>query len=133
MNNWKLKIKGAIKRFILKIIQVYFFYIPEPVTRVEVLRYVKSHKIGKGLCGNLLFVMKNEFSLDLPISITFPLFTNENAQKFGAKPVFRYNTYSEYWWSMGEWNTGREDFLDWLIEQYKDDTTNLRKLVYDES
>ena len=132
MNDWKLKIKGAIKKFILKIIQVYFFYIPKHVTRVEVLRRVKSLKTGKGLCGGLLYVMGQEFDLDISISTAFPLFTNENARKFGAKPVEEFMSRIEYWWKRGKWNTGREDFLDWLIEQYKDDTTNLRKLKYHE-
>ena len=135
MNNWKLKIlraKGAVKKFILKIIQVYFFYIPKPVTRGEVLRRVKSLKTGKGLCEGLLYVMGQEFDLDISISTAFPLFTNENARKFGAKPVEEFMSRYEYWWKMEEWNTGREDFLDWLIEQYKDDTTNLRKLKYHE-
>lgn len=132
MNDWKLKIKGSIKKSILKITQVCFFYIPKPITRVEVLRRVKSLKTSKGLCEGLLYVMGQEFDLDISISTAFPLFTNENARKFGAKPIEEFISRIEYWWEMGNWNTGREDFLDWLIEQYKDDTTNLRKLKYHE-
>jgi hypothetical protein len=50
----------------------------------------------------------------------FPLFTRENAKPFGASDT------GTYWWPLGIWNTGRMDFLNWLIEQYQNDETDIR-------
>lgn len=50
-----------------------------------------------------------------------PLFTIRRATKFGAKS----NIPNGYWWTPGYLGTGRIDFLNWLIEEYKDDDTNL--------
>lgn len=36
--------------------------------------------------------------------------------------------YKSYWWEEGNWNTGRLDFLDFLIEENKHNKTDLRKV-----
>ena len=56
------------------------------------------------------------------LTVYFPKFRREVAFKFGA------NKSNDWWWEYDVWDTGRMDFLDWLIDQYKDDKTNLRKL-----
>ena len=58
----------------------------------------------------------------LLITKCFPKFRREEALKFGA------NKEDDWWWESDVWNTGRMDFLNWLIDQYKDDKTNLRKI-----
>lgn len=94
------------------------------VTRVDVLRKAKSCK-KEGLC---LAIRHALVYYDLPsltladLSEIFPLFTRENAKRFDGDP------FHLYWWPIYEWNTGRMDFLNWLIEQYKNDNTDLRKL-----
>ena len=52
----------------------------------------------------------------------FPKFRREDAINFGAHKL------DSWWWDYNGWDTGRMDFLNWLIEEYKDDKTNLRKL-----
>jgi hypothetical protein len=94
-----------------------------PVTRKEVLERVKKIKI-RGLCHSISYVL-NEYNIlnDLHfLYIWFPKFVKENALQFGA------DKYSDWWWKCDVWDTGRMDFLNWLIEQYKDDKTDLRKL-----
>lgn len=52
----------------------------------------------------------------------FPLFTRNNALAFGASES------DDFWWPIGNWSTGRKDFLNWLIKQYRDDKTDLRTI-----
>lgn len=95
-----------------------------PVTRVEVLEHAKELQVTckyPGLCHLL-----NSALIDYEIwwaspSTTFPKFKEEYAKHFGA-------SYHGYWWERGRWDTGRLEYLNWLIEQYKDDKTNIRKL-----
>lgn len=59
----------------------------------------------------------------------FPLYTHDNAVEFDAwrdKPM----SGCEFWWPPFVWDdsSGRMRFLNWLIEQYKDDDTDLRTL-----
>lgn len=101
-----------------------------PVTRVKVLKHVKSlmyyYCTFGGLCSALsaslddYHIYKNYTKL----KYYFPLFTYENAQKFGAN-----GCPSGYWWDEKDWKNGRMEFLNWLIEQYKDDKTNLRNIL----
>jgi len=91
------------------------------IYRVDVLRYAKKHK-GLGLCDTLyLALMAYGIPVKCNIESYFPLFNRSNAFEFNANDIL-------YWWEAGVWNTGREDFLNWLIKQYKKDKTNLRKL-----
>lgn len=34
-----------------------------------------------------------------------------------------------YWWPPDDWEGSRMDFLNWLIDQYEFDTTDLRKTI----
>ena len=93
-----------------------------PVTRKEVLLRAKKLK-ECGLCLSFCHVL-NKYNISHNYQYTryFPKFVRKNALPFGA------NKDVDYWWEPYIWNTGRMDFLDWLIDQYKDDKTNLRKL-----
>lgn len=98
-----------------------------PVRRVEVLKKVKKNlekKNYQGLCHALMDVFCDyNLNTGFDLAELFPGYTWMNAIKFGAT-----KDYMPYWWEKYNWKTGRIDFLNWLIEQYKDDKTNLRKL-----
>lgn len=100
------------------------------VYRKDILEYALKHHMYTylsenhgGLCISISEALTH-YGIDASITVdtVIPLFTRNNAiNLFNAKPNF-------YWWPRGEWNTGRLDFLKWLIEQYKDDKTNLKEL-----
>lgn len=91
-----------------------------PVTRKEVLKRAKRYK-GPGLCYTIGKAFEDYNIIVFNISLVLPLFNKNNTKQFGG-------SLGGYWWDWGVWNTGRMAFLNWLIEQYKDDKTNLRKL-----
>lgn len=93
-----------------------------PVTRKEVLKRAKKLKRA-GLCFSIdrALIDYEIYSNHLLITY-FPKFKREEALKFGA------NKSDAWWWEHDVWDTGRMDFLNWLIDQYKDDKTDLRKL-----
>lgn len=98
-----------------------FLYLP--VTRIEVLEYAKELQATQqypGLCRLLDAALEYYDIYDSPATI-FPKFKEEYAKHFGA-------SYYGYWWESGRWDTGRLDFLNWLIKQYEGDNTNIRKL-----
>ena len=119
-----MKIYTKIKSFFN---QLFHPSIYPPITRKEVLEYAKNHYSHcNGLCiaiNMALFHYGINIDKSSKIYLLFPLFDVKNAIQFGADED------NAYWWESGIWNTGREDFLDWLIERYKDDTTNLKKEV----
>lgn len=98
------------------------------ITRVDVLEKAKSYRVF-GLCyairksliyyGIFITGSYGDFG-DLPK--IFPKFTREYAMPFGA------NEEKAYWWRFNDWEGGRMDFLNWLIDEYKDDTEDLGKI-----
>lgn len=91
-------------------------------------RYLRIKENYGGLCITIRYALEH-YGICVPcmIKTMFPLFTNDNASSlFNA--TYCENLYSCYWWSEGIWDTGRLDFLKWLLEQYKDDKTNLKEL-----
>ena len=100
-----------------------------PIYRKDVLQYVKiTHKkyiYSVGLCKTIadaLFWFNIYVDLYNNIKDYFPKF-GDNINKFNGDNNFA------YWWTPVTWNTGRLDYLNWLINEYKDDKTNLRKLL----
>jgi len=98
-----------------------------PVCRVDVLKRVRNHH-DLGLCYSisdalLHFKLPPYNGICDTVKYYFPLFTRKNASAFDANGEL-------YWWPCGEWipGKGRMAFLEWLIEQYKDDKTDLRTL-----
>lgn len=96
-----------------------------PVTKSEVLKRAKKYK-NLGLCYAIGEALRDYNIKYVYISSIFPLFNIEEAKRFG---VGCYN-YGGFWWPVGNWETGRMDFLNWLIEHYKEDNEDLRKLNY---
>ena len=95
-----------------------------PVTRKEVLKRAKKLKRA-GLCFSIDEALR-DYGIDLSYAFVvkyFPKFRREEALKFGAHEL------DSWWWEQNVWDTGRMDFLNWLIDQYKDDKTNLRKII----
>lgn len=104
----------------------FFFTKKKGVTRVEVLKKAKDFKSNEaGLCHSISSAL-SFYGLSCmgsaEIKLLFPLFRRNNAFRFGGRDW-------PYWWPRGKWDTGREDFLNWLIEKYKYDTTDLKELV----
>lgn len=100
-----------------------------PITRVEVLEYAKelqSTRQYPGLCL-LLEDALSAYEIWPFASTVFLKFNIKDARAFGAYE-YAYSKKGGYWWERGDWNTGRLKYLNWLIEQYKDDKTNIRKL-----
>lgn len=89
--------------------------------RIEILK--EAHKLLKegyvpGICIAIQRVYSNNGKLIeiFDISKTFPLFTLENAKKFGAEDNI-------YWWKQYKYGlfSGRRRFMKWLIKQYEND------------
>lgn len=108
----------------------------ECVYRKDILEYaLKHHKYPNsdnygGLCKALINAL-NHYGIStrgVNIDYYLPLFRNHIAgTQFNAKINYLGDT-GEFWWPKGNWNMGRLDFLKWLLEQYKDDKTNLKEL-----
>lgn len=107
------------------------------ITRLDILKKAKeiflSDKNVRGLCNAIYtaFVVLDVFNspyrlFNIKISDYIPLFTFENAKKFGADGREYW-----YWWNPGEWDNGRLDFLNWLIEQYQGDDTDIDSIEID--
>jgi hypothetical protein len=97
---------------------------PNYVTRLQILTFAREHHTDAyGLCSLLHGALQN-YGICCEPNEVFPLFTNRNARLFGAK----FTTSCDYWWPKDDWETGRLQFLDWLIEQYKNDPTDLTTL-----
>jgi hypothetical protein len=101
-----------------------------PVTRVDVLKRARDYKWTSGLCIAIKCAL---WDFNIPTEpknvvskLYFPEFNRKSALVFGADP------YSVFWWEVHNWSTGRERYLNYLINCYKDDKINLRKLAYDE-
>lgn len=100
-----------------------------PIYRVDILRYVKYIEQRSGLCHSISSALSHcnvykttETDVGAVVSRFFSLMFRKNAEHFNAS----YN--AGFWWPVGDWTGGRMDFLNWLIDQYKDDKTDLRKL-----
>lgn len=109
-----------------------------PVYRYDLLRYVLYYDHSLGICNavwgailtaGLREVYERETADvdDSGISIQFPhilpKFTYTNAQQFNGNFYHR-----AYWFPLGDWKK-RKEFIRWLMEQYKDDKTDLRTII----
>lgn len=91
------------------------------VYRKDVLEYALKHNHNKGVC-RALWDSLSHYNLGSYINGYLPLANFNNAKKFNARL-----RYDGYWWSLGDWKN-RTKYLKWLIEQYKNDKTNLKEL-----
>ena len=102
-----------------------------PVTRYDILKCAKKRAIKYpetygGICNIITDTLLFDFGLSIECFLKdyFPKFTYENALKFGAIPEHEHM----YWWKYKDWKGDRMKFLNWLIQEYKDDKTDLREL-----
>lgn len=91
-----------------------------PIYRVDILRYVKYIERFSGLCHSLFVALTRCNVSIITATPPFPLMDRENAKPFNARSL------ATYWWPAGDWTGGRMNFLNWLIDQYKDDKTDLK-------
>lgn len=94
-----------------------------PVSRKTILN--RAAKLYKGKTDGLCDALERsliDYGIYISATNAFSeFFTQENAKGFGG-------INPGWWWPRKDWTSGRSEFLDWLIEQYKDDKTNLRKV-----
>lgn len=104
------------------------------VKRVDVLKRAREYFVGgcsHGLCYAIQTAL-SDYTHQVVIHLwkVFPLFTCETAYKYGFNP--HYDTVNEkysdcgFWWNLHDHH--RLDFLEWLIEQYKDDEEDLLEM-----
>ena len=100
-----------------------------PVTRADVLKRARDYEYTGGLCIAIKCALW-DFKIpteprprNIISKLYFPEFNRKSALVFGADP------YSIFWWEVHNWSTGREEYLNYLINCYSDDKTNLRKLA----
>lgn len=122
MKNYIKNILKSIKIFILK-----FLYL-NPIYRIDILEYVKNHhEEYYGICEGIEDACC-KFQLGSPYSsrLIIPKLSLRYAKNFSIREKA---TEDGFWWKPNNWDTGRLDFLNWLINEYKDDKTDLRYLV----
>jgi hypothetical protein len=108
----------------------------KPITRRKVLLYALFHNHYAGLCKALRKALEH-FNMLTSINAyflpyMFPLFTYENATKFGARDFQSLTWYLRFdhaWWEPGWWIfTGRLRFHIWLLKEYWNDETDMEQL-----
>lgn len=129
---WNLCFGGEVIMF-----DLFLTSMEKPITRRKVLLYALFHNHQVGLCNSLYRSMIHFNMLVSVHSISlchmFPLFTYENAAKFGAdknlQPLPRYKRFDHFWWESGWWIfTGRLLFHLWLLKKYWNDETDLEQV-----
>lgn len=100
-----------------------------PIYKVDVLFDVKYNTrfSNNGLCPAIRHSLdrclnRDEFELYQIEDIFNKLDRNIAIDRFNG-------IHYHYWWSINDWKGGRMDFLNWLIDQYGFDTTDLRKTI----
>lgn len=85
--------------------------IQNKITVLDILEYANKHR-SIGLCWSLDGACVHYHRHYSCFEAKCPKFCAEEAQAFNAR------TSSGWWWTKGEWGTGREKFLKYLIEYY---------------
>ena len=108
-----------------------------PIYPIDILRWAKYYYANEdciGLCGAIEYSISDLMDVYNVPHHFIPLLSPEVAKTFqkdyGVDTRTTQYTYRHFWWEPFVWelNGGRLGFLNWLIEKYKDDKTNLRKL-----
>ena len=98
-----------------------------PVRRKSVLtltKKIRTEQSNIGLCSAISSALaEHGIWRDRALIEYFPEFTFEN-----AKEKFKADGTKEFFWWIDYDDPNRVEFLDWLIKQYENDKTNLRKL-----
>jgi hypothetical protein len=108
-----------------------------PIYRKDVLIWVKYYYANedcRGLCSAIFHSVSDLMHVYNGTHCFIPLLSPGVAKIFhkehGVDTSITQYTYGHFWWKPYSWklNGGRLGFLNWMIEKYKDDKTNLRKL-----
>ena len=91
------------------------------VYRKDILEYALKHNHNLGVCLALYRSLLH-YGFIISIYKYLPLATFNNVKNFKAEP-----RHDGYWWPLGDWSN-RIKYLEWLLEQYKNDKTNLKEL-----
>lgn len=91
------------------------------VYRKDILEYALKHNHNAGVC-NAIWSSLSHYGLGRRINWYLPLANLYNAKRFNAEA-----SYDGYWWPLGDWKN-RTKYLEWLLEEYKNDKTNLKEL-----
>lgn len=104
-----------------------------PLTKAMILKKAKCYQ-SSGLCyaikRALLYYGYNihyTCASDVKDILQIPLYDVKEAVKFNAD--IRHGARTGFWWTIGVWNKGRLDYLNWLINQYKNDKTDLKEYL----
>lgn len=81
------------------------------VTVLDVLEYANKHR-NMGLCWNFDLACTYYGVSCADFEKKCCKFRLEEARPFGSRP------HHSWWWQPGNWETGREDFLKYLINYY---------------
>jgi len=110
---------------IVKLLFIRLFRLP--VRRESVLtltKKIRTEQSNIGLCSAISSALASYgIWRDRTLEEYFPEFTFENARE-----KFKADGTKEFFWWINYDDPNRMEFLDWLIKQYKNDNTNLRKL-----
>lgn len=136
MANYLTKKDKTTKVMKLKIVWIKFKSIVHlPIYRKDILIWTKYYYTTyEGLCCAIESSIRDLIHVYNRPQHLIPLFSPYVVRIFHEKHGVDIRPtqyiYGLYWWEPHTWelNGGRLGFLNWLIEQYKDDKTNLRKL-----
>ena len=112
----------------MNIVKLFFIRLFKlPVRRKSVLtlaKEIRTEQLRVGLCSAISSALiEHGIWKDRTLEEYFPEFTFEN-----AKEKSKADGTKEFFWWIDYDDPNRMKFLDWLIKQYEDDNTNLRKL-----
>lgn len=84
---------------------------------LENIKWTDLKKYKDGLCYGIMMSLRDTLYINVystECKNYIPLFTRENAIKFGA------NSFTAYWWPFGiKGNECRKQFVDWMIDELK--------------
>lgn len=93
-----------------------------PVYPIDILMEIKNNPLkDSGLCYSIASTSR-QFKVCNAILYTKKFDKDIAIDNFGGRDKL-------YWWEIGIWNTGRLDFLNFLIEENKNNKIDLRKAL----
>lgn len=94
-----------------KFIKWFRIHVLRRVSVVDILQRADEHR-ADGLCFSIDWACYHYDVRTTDFREACTKFNNEEALKFGAREKV------VWWWPMGRWDTGREEFLHYLIKYY---------------
>lgn len=117
--------KGSLRRLWFRLRINYKVRTMKPIYIVDVLMYIKyvNRYYNCGICCAFYEACRS--------LVGKPHNPHDLMNKYKSRTAvvcFGAERNGGYWWHPSDWQGGRMDFLNWLIEEYKDDKTDLRTL-----